>query len=141
MSKEEEYRCITPTKLKHSKISIDHFTQISVIGSGTFAKVHLVRYSLNDKVYAMKIIKKSHLKDMHLESTVLTERNILTNINHPFIIKFFSSFQSENKLFFVLEYCPGGELYNYLYYLEETLSEEASKFYAAQILLGIEALH
>lgn len=62
------------------------------------------------------------------------------SINHPFIIKFFHSFQSDTKLFFALEYCPGGELFN-LMQRQKRFSDDEARFYAAQIILAIKALH
>lgn len=70
----------------------------------------------------------------------MTEKNILAHINHPFLVKLKSSFQDEKKLYFVLEYCPGGELFGLLS-LKDKLSEEQTKFYAAQIILALETLH
>lgn len=62
----------------------------------------------------MKILKKKNIEKRKQEEHVQTERNVLVEIKHPFIIKMHYSFQNERKLFFVLEYCPGGELFNLL---------------------------
>lgn len=53
----------------------------------------------------------------------MTEKEILAGINHPFLVRMISSFQDERKLYFVLEYCPGGELFEYLTQ-QDTLSED-----------------
>jgi serum/glucocorticoid-regulated kinase 2 len=70
----------------------------------------------------------------------MTERNVLINADHPFIVKMFYSFQSEYKLFFILEYCPGGELFNLLQ-KKKQFTEDTSRFYASQIVLALEYLH
>lgn len=62
----------------------------------------------------MKILKKKNIEKRNQEEHVQTERNVLVEVKHPFIIKMHFSFQNERKLFFVLEYCPGGELFNLL---------------------------
>ena len=67
---------------------------------------------------------------------IFTERNILIALDHPFIVKMYHSFQTEKKLFFVLEYCHGGEFFNYLS-IKKTLNEDQAKFYASQIVLAI----
>lgn len=71
---------------------------------------------------------------------IKTERDVLVEVNHPFVISMFNAFQSEKKLFFVLEYCPGGELFGLLQ-KRSKLTEEQTKFYAAQIVLALEYLH
>jgi protein-serine/threonine kinase len=60
----------------------------------------------------------------------LIERNILACVNHPFIVKMFYSFQNEEKIFFVLEYCPGGEIFNLLLKFN-VLNEYQTIFYSA----------
>ena len=95
-----------------AKISIDDFSSLSVIGKGSYAKVVLVKKKNSGELFAMKILKKENVEKRKQEKHVKTERDVLININHPFVIKFFYSFQNERKLFFALEYCPGGELFN-----------------------------
>ena len=87
---------------------MDDFTLLTVIGKGSYAKVVLVKKKTTEKVDAMKILKKKHIEKKKQEAHILTERNVLVEVNHPFIIKLFASFQTPEKLFFVLEYCPGG---------------------------------
>jgi serum/glucocorticoid-regulated kinase 2 len=62
----------------------------------------------------MKILKKKYIEKKKQEIHIATERNVLVEVDHPFVIKMFYSFQSPEKLFFVLEYCPGGELFGLL---------------------------
>lgn len=89
------------------KLSIEDFTTVSVIGKGSYAKVILVKKLESGKLYAMKILKKEKVEKKKQEKNVVVERNILANVNHPFVIEFFASFQNKRKLFFVLQYCPG----------------------------------
>lgn len=100
--------------MEDPKLTIDHFTRISTIGKGSYAKVILVRSKKDGKRYAMKVLKKQKIKEKNSEAHVSIERQVLIDVDHPFIIKFYFSFQSKNKLFFGLEYCPGGELFNLL---------------------------
>ena len=93
-----------------NQLTLDNFNMLSVIGKGSYAKVVLVKKKgdNNDKVYAMKILKKKYIQKRKQETHIMTERNILVDMDHPFIVKLHYSFQNEKKLFFALEYCPGG---------------------------------
>jgi len=99
---------------KTGKISKDDFTLIQVIGTGSYGKVLLVKKKSSGKFYAMKILKKKQLRKQRQVKNTWTERKILEKISHPFIIKLNFAFQSDKKLFFVLDYCPGGELFFYI---------------------------
>ena len=126
--------------ISNSKLSIDDFSSLSVIGKGSYAKVVLVKKKDNGELYAMKILKKENVERRKQEKHVKTERDVLINIEHPFVIKFFYSFQNDRKLYFALEYCAGGELFNLLQ-KKRRFSEDQAKFYAAQMVLALEHLH
>jgi protein-serine/threonine kinase len=70
----------------------------------------------------------------------MTERNVLSVSNHPFIVSLQYAFQTEDRLFLVMEYCPGGDLSDYLE-AEDYFSEDRARLYAAEIILAIEDLH
>jgi serine/threonine protein kinase len=113
---------------------------VSVIGNGSYAKVFLVKDKQSGEYFALKILKKENVEKRKQEDKVLVERNILKDIKHPFIISFRGSFQNLKKLYFVLEYCPGGELFN-LISKRKKFNEEQAMFYAAQMVLALEHLH
>lgn len=96
---------------------------LSVIGRGTYAKVLLVRSKHDKQVYAMKVLKKKYILEKNQEKNIMNEKSILASLDHPFLVKLKESFQDEKKLYFVLEYCPGGELFGLLS-LKDKLSEE-----------------
>ena len=112
------------------KLSLDQFSTLSVIGKGSYAKVLLVRKNDSHELFAMKVLKKENVEKKNQEKHVKVEKQILADIDHPFIIKFKGSFQNEKKLFFVLEYCAGGELFNLLA-KKRRFSEDQTRFYAA----------
>ena len=129
-----------PSPLKVKPIQQNSFTTISVLGIGHFAKVLLVKNKKNSTLYAMKIVKKKEVKKKD-EKYIKTERDILAFItDHPFLIQFHSSFQTESKLYFILEYCPGGELFNLLK-KKKKFTEAKTRFFIAQIILALEHLH
>lgn len=90
------------------------FSILSVIGKGTYAKVLLVRQLKDNQLYALKVLKKKYILEQNQEKHIMTEKEILAAIEHPFLVKLKMSFQDERKLYFLLEYCPGGELFSLL---------------------------
>eukprot|EP01016_Furgasonia_blochmanni_P023787 TRINITY_DN2562_c0_g1_i2.p1 TRINITY_DN2562_c0_g1~~TRINITY_DN2562_c0_g1_i2.p1 ORF type:complete len:438 (-),score=141.84 TRINITY_DN2562_c0_g1_i2:293-1522(-) len=125
---------------KTESVNLDHFVLLTVIGKGSYAKVVLVRKKDTGEVHAMKVLKKDHIQKKKQIDHIQTERNVLVGINHPFVVRLHYAFQNERKLFFVLEYCPGGELFNLLQ-RKKVFHEDQAKFYAAQMVLAIEHLH
>lgn len=89
-------------------ILITEFELISQIGRGAYAKVILARFKPDSKLYALKILNKKHIIAKGQEQQILTEKKILNKIQHPFLIGLHSTFQTPKKLYFVLDYCPGG---------------------------------
>ncbi|KAG2941066.1 hypothetical protein PC117_g10342 [Phytophthora cactorum] len=94
--------------------SLADFQLLSVIGQGAFGKVLLVRHSTTGKVHAMKIISKQFVIDMDSVHYMKTERDVMTKIRHPFVIGLNYAFQTESKVYLVMEYQSGGELFSYL---------------------------
>lgn len=131
----------TETKaFSNEKVNLNSFSLICVIGKGSYAKVVLSRKRDSGKIYALKIVKKSRVEQRNKKDYIKTERSILVEIQHPFIIKMSYAFQNERKLYFALEYCPGGELFNLLQQ-KRRFKEDVAKFYAVQVLLALEHLH
>ncbi|KAF1776899.1 Protein kinase, ATP binding site [Phytophthora cactorum] len=122
------------------KICLEDFTLIRVIGKGSFGKVTLVRKKNNSKVFAMKILTKSHLLKRKQVEHTKTERRVLSVASHPFIVGLHYAFQTEAKLYFVLDYCPGGELFFHLSRMGK-FDEEMARFYAAELVVALEHLH
>jgi serine/threonine protein kinase len=122
------------------KVCLEDFTLIRVIGKGSFGKVTLVRKKTNSMIFAMKILSKSHLiKRKQVEHTK-TERRVLSVVSHPFIVGLHYAFQTESKLYFVLDYCPGGELFFHLSRMGK-FDEKMVRFYGAELVVALEHLH
>jgi serine/threonine protein kinase len=81
-----------------------------VLGKGSFGEVFLVKKKGEEQLYAMKTLLKSKVKAQNLTKYVMTERDVLTLMNNPFIVQIHGAFQTKDKLYLVLEYCPGGDL-------------------------------
>lgn len=119
---------------------LEDFNTKRVIGKGSFGKVFLVEKRDNGNLYAMKSLKKDVLiKENQLESTKL-EKEILMKKEHPFLVSMEFIFQTDSKVYFVMNFVRGGELFKHLSDAKR-FSEERARFYAAQIILGIGYLH
>lgn len=88
----------------------------------------------------MKILKKKRIRELNQVEHTKTERRILERIKHPFIVRLAYAFKDHEKLYFVLNYCRGGELFFYLSNLKRFKIEFAC-FYASNILLALKYLH
>ncbi|GAB9473062.1 Agc protein kinase, partial [Globisporangium polare] len=122
------------------KVCLEDFTLIRVIGKGSFGKVTLVRKKTNSKIFAMKILSKAHLLKRKQVEHTKTERRVLSVASHPFIVGLHYAFQTQAKLYFVLDYCPGGELFFHLSRMGK-FDETMSRFYAAELVVALEHLH
>ncbi|KAL7689543.1 putative rho-associated protein kinase [Plasmopara halstedii] len=103
-------------------------------------KVLLVRHSAIKTVHAMKIISKQFIINMDSVHYMKTERDVMTRIRHPFVIGLHYAFQTDSKVYLVMEYQSGGELFSYLKE-EGTFTEDAARFYLAEMILALEHLH
>jgi protein-serine/threonine kinase len=120
--------------------SLKSFHFIKVIGRGTFGKVILVKNKIDEKLYAMKSLKKIQiLKTQNLQN-LKNEKRILKTINHPFIIKLNETFQDSHKVYMLFDYHNGGELFFHLQ-KRGRFSEEMVRFYACEIYLALTHLH
>jgi hypothetical protein len=128
------------TAAQHRTISLEAFKIIKVIGKGSFGKVFLVRDKASNTIYAMKVLKKDYIKKKNQIEHTRTERSVLGSVSHPFIVGLNMAFQTADKLFFVLDYCSGGELFFHLGKVGR-FPEERAKFYAGQIILALEYVH
>lgn len=118
----------------------DDFELLKVVGKGSFGKVFQVRKRDTGQIYAMKVLKKEQLLKRKQVAHTQTERKVLEEIDHPFIVSLRFAFQTQDKLYMVLDYFSGGELFFHLK-SNGRFSEELARFYAAEIVLALECLH
>jgi len=122
------------------KIGVQDFDLLNVIGKGSFGKVLQVRKKDNGRIYAMKVLNKKNILDNNELEHTWTEKNILQKLVHPFLVNLNYSFQTSEKLYFIMDYINGGELFFHLQ-KEHKFTPERVKFYCAEIILGLEYLH
>ncbi|XP_077823581.1 ribosomal protein S6 kinase alpha-1 isoform X19 [Macaca mulatta] len=129
-------------KAGSEKADPSHFELLKVLGQGSFGKVFLVRKVTrpdSGHLYAMKVLKKATLKVRDRVRTKM-ERDILADVNHPFVVKLHYAFQTEGKLYLILDFLRGGDLFTRLS-KEVMFTEEDVKFYLAELALGLDHLH
>ena len=140
----EEATLISKPLKGGKKISLNDFMVERSIGRGAFGKVLLVKKETNTNVnshyYAMKIIRKKDIYKHQLTENIILERTILSNQKHPFIVDLKYAFQTTNKIYLIMEYISGGELFKLLRKVKR-FNEENAKFYLAEVVLAIEFLH
>merc|ERR1719282_1100135 len=140
-----------PPNGQDSKFTLDDFEIRRVLGTGGFGKVFLVSRTSGaqkGKFYAMKVLKKAVIvrnketKEVDREINVHAklERDVLASVQHPFIVDLKYAFQAYNKVYLIMEYLAGGELFMQLQ-KERMLMEDTAIFYLSQVLLAIEHLH
>ncbi|KAL4640884.1 ribosomal protein S6 kinase alpha-2 [Arapaima gigas] len=124
------------------KADPSQFELLKVLGQGSYGKVFLVRKikgSDKGQLYAMKVLKKATLKVRDRVRSKM-ERDILAEVNHPFIVKLHYAFQTEGKLYLILDFLRGGDLFTRLS-KEVMFTEEDVKFYLAELALALDHLH
>ena len=139
---EQEIEVTSITKEGHPVADPSQFALLSVLGEGSFGKVYLVKKLTGPDVgtlYAMKVLRKATLK-VRDRVRSKKERDILADVNHPFIVKLNYAFQTEGKLYLVLDYLKGGDLFTRLN-KEVMFTEDDVKFYLAELALALDHLH
>ena len=124
------------------KMSATDFEPLRCLGKGTYGTVILVKHVPTGRLYAQKQFRKASLTvRKQLVEQTKTERTILESINrHPFVVKLYYAFQDHEKLYLILEYAQGGELFTRML-TERMFSEETASFYMAEMVLALEHLH
>ncbi|KAI1328313.1 serine/threonine-protein kinase psk1 [Xylariaceae sp. FL0255] len=124
------------------KMTADDFEPLRCLGKGTYGTVLLVKQRTTGRLYAQKQFKKaSVVVHKKLVEQTKTERQILESVNrHPFVVNLYYAFQDHEKLYLILEYGQGGELFTHLN-TEKMFSESTAAFYMAEMVLALSYLH
>ena len=120
--------------------SFEEFELLKVLGRGAFGKVMLCQNIKNKGYYAVKSMRKENLIEKeHLEKT-RTERILLEKAKHPFLVNLEFAFQTKEKIFFIMNFIRGGEMFTHLR-KNKRFPESRAKFYAAQVFMALNYLH
>lgn len=110
------------------------------LGTGTFGRVRLCRHKQQGAFMALKILKKQEILRMKQVDHILSEAAILTEIQHPFIVNMLKGFMDEDRLYILLEYVVGGELFSHLRKAGK-FPNDVAKFYSSEVMMAFEYLH
>lgn len=125
---------------QESDATLADFERLKVIGKGSFGKVLLVRKKQTKRVYAIKVLSKRLIVARNEVEHTRSEKSILMKLECPFLVALHYVFETPAKLYFVMDYINGGELFFHLH-KEKKFSEERVRFYAAEIVAGLDYLH
>jgi CRP-like cAMP-binding protein len=115
---------------------------LTVLGAGTFGRVSLVQHKTTKEVYALKALIKAEVVMHKQQANVVQEKDVMIQSNHPFILRLYTTFKDATKLYMLLEFVQGGELFSVIHTARsDGVSPASAKFYGAGVLLGLAYLH
>lgn len=142
MSKHSRWEAIRAIQQQHGNLNLRHFRLIRKLGSGDIGTVYLAELIGTSCLFALKVMDNEFLASRKKTFRVQTEREILQMLDHPFLPTLYSHITTTKLSCLVMEYCPGGDLHvlrqKQTY---KSFSEQAARFYVAEVLLALEYLH
>ena len=133
---------MSPPPMVRKRIGLEDFNFLAVLGKGNFGKVMLAEAKKNRQLYAIKVLKKEFIVENDEVESTRSEKRVFLVANkdrHPFLLNLHSCFQTETRIYFVMEYISGGDLM--LQIQRESFKPRRAQFYAAEILLALKYLH
>ncbi|XP_022743099.1 serine/threonine-protein kinase AtPK2/AtPK19-like [Durio zibethinus] len=121
-------------------VGLIDFEVLKVVGQGAFGKVYQVRLSNTSDIYAMKVMRKDKIMEKNHTEYMKSERDILTKVDHPFIVQLRYSFQTKYRLYLVLDFVNGGHLFFQLY-RQGLFREDLARIYTAEIVSAVSHIH
>ncbi|OIV89455.1 hypothetical protein TanjilG_21670 [Lupinus angustifolius] len=142
MSKHLRWEAVRAVQKRHGNLSLKHFKLLRRIGDGDIGNVYLAELIGTSCLFALKVMDNELLVSRKKMFRAQTEREILQMLDHPFLPTLYSHISTDKLSCLVMEYCPGGDLHvlrqrqSY-----RSFSEQAARFYVAEVLLALEYLH
>ncbi|GFQ03073.1 serine/threonine-protein kinase d6pkl2 [Phtheirospermum japonicum] len=137
-----KYEAIQAVRSKGGALDLRHFRLLKKLGCGDIGSVYLSELCGTKCYFAMKVMDKASLASRKKLLRAQTEREILQSLDHPFLPSLYTHFETEKFSCLVMEFCPGGDLHTLRQRQPgKHFSEQAVKFYVAEILLALEYLH
>jgi classical protein kinase C/novel protein kinase C epsilon type len=125
-----------------SRIGLDHFNFLAVLGKGNFGKVMLAETKITKQLYAIKMLKKESIIQNNEVESIHSEKRVFLiakKERHPFLYSLHACFQTETRIYFVLEYISGGDLM--LHIQRGQFGIKRTQFYAAEVCLALKYFH
>ncbi|KAF2266786.1 kinase C-like protein [Lojkania enalia] len=124
------------------RIGLDHFNFLAVLGKGNFGKVMLAETKSTKQLYAIKVLKKEFIIENDEVESTRSEKRVFLIANkerHPFLLNLHACFQTETRVYFVMEYISGGDLM--LHIQRGHFGTKRAQFYAAEVCLALKYFH
>lgn len=136
-------RALPPIATKLDKsMKFKELVKFRILGVGTFGKVWLVSHKKTGKAYALKMLDKREIIGHHQVEGVIREKNIMSSIDHPFVVNLVSTFQDERSLYMLIDLVQGGELFSVIHTeVDDGVENHFACFYTACILESLAHLH
>ncbi|KAG8057130.1 hypothetical protein GUJ93_ZPchr0002g24401 [Zizania palustris] len=139
---DSRWEAIQTVKTKDGILGLNHFRLLKKLGSGDIGSVYLSELSGTRSYFAMKVMDKTSLASRKKLLRSQTELEILQSLDHPFLPTLYTHFETDKFSCLVMEFCPGGDLHTLRQRQPgKHFSEQAAKFYVAEVLLALEYLH
>lgn len=133
---------LPPAAPRPTKIGLDHFNFLAVLGKGNFGKVMLAETKTSKQLYAIKVLKKEFIIENDEVESTRSEKRVFLIANkerHPFLLNLHACFQTETRIYFVMEYISGGDLM--LHIQRGQFGSKRAQFYAAEVCLALKYFH
>lgn len=127
-------------ELQNTQVEIEQLHCLRVVGRGGFGVVKMVQHRVNMTRYALKCVSIRQTVERRQQEALMTEKSILAEIDHPFMIKYIRTFRGVYYVYFLMELVTGGELNDALQVLG-LLDRKTAQFYVGSITLALEFLH
>ncbi|XP_020580039.1 serine/threonine-protein kinase AtPK2/AtPK19-like [Phalaenopsis equestris] len=121
-------------------LGLEDFEVLKVVGQGAFGKVFQVKRKGTSEIFAMKVMRKDKIMEKNHAEYMKAERDILTKVDHPFVVQLRFSFQTKYRLYLVLDFVNGGHLFFQLYH-QGLFREDLARIYTAEIVSAVSHLH
>nr|AHZ63865.1 phototropin [Pteridium aquilinum] len=138
----DSWRHIQKIHSSGEKVRLKHFRPLRPLGYGDTGSVHLVELRGTGELFAMKAMEKNIMVKRNKVHRICAEREILGQMDHPFIPTLYASFETRTHVCLITDFCSGGELFMLLdSQPKKIFREEAARFYAAEVVIALEYLH
>ncbi|KAL5190631.1 Serine/threonine-protein kinase KIPK2 [Glycine soja] len=142
MSKHLRWEAVRAVQQQHGSLNLKHFKLLRRLGSGDIGTVYLAELIGTSCLFALKVMDSEFLASRKKMFRAQTEREILQMLDHPFLPTLYSHIATDKLSCLIMEYCPGGDLHVLRQRQPyKSFSEQATRFYVAEVLLALEYLH
>ena len=140
ITEEIKEKLMKKIQIQDSGAGLSDLAPVKFLGTGKFGIVSMVTHRQNGNRYALKSVSRHKVEAFGIYENLLLEKNILMQLDHPFIVTMIKTLKDEQRIYFLMEFVKGKDLFDVLLELD-TVEEETAKFYMACFLLSVEHLH